>query len=105
MIQKSGNLEPRLEQWNKERRDWLRHEVPMTLLIGIIVCGGMFFLVSDAEASSKPPLFFWIIAFFGLAIPPLRMSYPKKPSQADVDADVDLLKAFNKNETTSDKQD
>lgn len=103
--QKIANLDQRLAKWNEERRDWFFQKLPMVLIIGIIVCCGMTYLVSLKEPSLKSTWFLWGFIFgVGLAITPLKVTYPAKPSQADVDADVALRKAFNMDATVSDKQ-
>ena len=59
-----------------------------------------------ATTSLQSSWFLWGAIFgVGLAITPLKMSYPEKPSQADVDADVSLRKAFNMDSSVSDSQD
>ncbi len=104
--QKIANLEQRLDGWQEQRRDWLCQELPMVLIVGIIVCCGMMYLVSLKEPSLKPSWLLWGAIFgVGFSITPLKMTYPAKPSQADVDADVALRKAFNMDATVSDKQD
>lgn len=87
--QKIQNLEQRLDTWNEQRRNWLRQELPTVLIIGIIVCCGMMYLVSFMEPSLHSSWHLWGAIFgVGLAIIPLKMTYPVKPSQADVDSDV-----------------
>lgn len=104
--QKIQNLEQRLDTWNEQRRNWLRQELPTVLIIGIIVCCGMMYLVSFMEPSLHSSWLLWGAIFgVGLAIIPLKMTYPVKPSQADVDSDVAIRKAFNMDATVSEKPD
>ncbi|MDA0152301.1 hypothetical protein OH460_08305 [Vibrio sp. Makdt] len=104
--QKIENLEQRLNKWHEQRRIWLLQELPMILIIGIIVCSGFMYLGSFTEPSLESSWFLWGTIFgIGFALTPLKMSYPKMPSQSDVDADVALRKAFNMDSSVNESQD
>ncbi|MEZ9042906.1 MULTISPECIES: hypothetical protein [unclassified Vibrio] len=77
----------------------------MILIIGIIVCSGFMYLGSFTVSSLESSWLLWGAIFgIGLAITPLKMSYPEKPSQSDVDADVALRKAFNMDSSVNDSK-
>lgn len=104
--QRIENLEQRLEEWNKEKRVWFCEELPMVLIIGIFACSGMMYLVSFKEPCVGLSWLLWGVIFgIGLSISLLKMTYPEKPTQADVEADIALRKAFNIDATVTNKKD
>lgn len=102
MEYKIANLEQRLERWRQERAKFLYQEVPLILFIGVMVCSALMYIGSFTNPSLKSSWFIWgAILGVSLAITPIKMEYPQKPKQADVDADIELRKAFKMDATVS----
>ena len=100
--EKIANLEQRLKRWHQERAKWLYQEAPITLLIGVMVCSVLMYIGSFSEPSLKSTWFFWGTIFgIGFALTHIKMEYPKKPTQKDVEADINLRKAFEMDATVS----
>lgn len=95
-VEPLSNLKQRTAQWNTERRGWLRKNMPCTLFVSLFCANGMTSLVSALGAGVTPACFL-LGSLMGLclAVPPLMSSYPKKPTQQDVELDVRLRKALN----------
>ncbi|NQZ49679.1 MAG: hypothetical protein HRT95_05670 [Moritella sp.] len=101
-VQKLSNLKQLTADWEKDRAAWLKSEVPRMLTVCLLTCSllyGFSFFVPDNSY-----LLGGIILSLLLLLPLLYTSYPKKPSQADVDANVSLRRAFDMDATVSDEK-
>jgi hypothetical protein len=100
--QKLSNLEQRLARWERERADWLYKKVPSILFIGVIVSCVLMYALSLFYPQLKSYWFFLGGIFtLGLAIVPITIGKPKKPSQEDVNVDIALRKAFKMDASVS----
>ncbi len=103
--QKIANLEQRLEIWQQERANWLCQQIPLVLVISVSVCSGLMYLGSFSEPGLKSSWLLWGAVFgVGLAITPIKLNYPKKPTQSDVEADIEIRKAFNMEASVSNER-
>lgn len=101
-VKKIANLEQRLERWKEKRTYWLKKEVPVIVGVSVVV-NALCFYAALFVADSFPFIEVWIIPLIGflIMIPPLKMTYPSKPKQDDVEKDIKLREAFGMDTTVS----
>ncbi|WP_227474217.1 hypothetical protein [Escherichia coli] len=96
--EKIASLNQRLEVWRNERNKWLCLKMPFIVIFG---CAFAAFVRAIMMENELP----WYIragaALVAIAIPPLVFSYPKKPTQKDVEKDIELRKAFKMDHSVS----
>lgn len=96
-----ANLEQRLTKYRAELKRWLFIEVPLLIVICSAMTTAFVFFIESPDES----ILTWISlsAVFGvfLALPPLSIIKPVKPTQSDVNRDVALRDAFNIDSTIS----
>ena len=102
-VQPIANLEQRLHKYTESKRYWLTREIPLFLVSGCIVS-----LIMNYFSASLDPAIqeYWVVK--GLVIgciiasAPIAIQRPQKPTQANVEEDVALRKAFGMDATISD---
>lgn len=102
-VQPIASLEQRLHHYSERKSYWLTREIPMFLVGGCIISLIMSYFAASLEPAMGE---YWIAK--GLVIgsivasAPISMQRPKKPTQANVEEDVALRKAFDMDATVSD---
>jgi len=104
-IQPIATLEERMVRYQRDvRKFWLSDFSPMVATGAVVVYGTMYGLtqvltvqlIADWRLIATAT---WLVAL----IPPLKMLYPTKPLQSDVDADKALRRACGMDDRTSDE--
>lgn len=98
------NLQQRLHYYRKSKRYWLTREVPTFLLVGSLIGLIISYCVASLEPAVPDYLFVEGLDIGCLlAMAPIGIQRPKKPTQLQVDEDVALRKAFGLNAAVSDE--
>lgn len=101
---KIANLKMRMDEYKREMKHWVYFQIPFSLIVGMTVCFGMMYIASVfVQRLESSWVGLSVVFFVASSIPYLVVSCPKRPKQADVDADVALRKAFNIDSTVSDE--
>lgn len=85
------SLEARIKTWKKELHEWVVITIPINICLSLFFCFLCSYLLQTLIISDLDWLTRAGIMSFILVIPPLLISYPRKPTQSDVDFEVEFL--------------
>ena len=102
-VQKLANLDQMIQQWELEVKTYLLKVLPRQAAVGLPLVMTMMYFLSSYIGSvielhwSLSALIIWVC----LQIPLIMTGIPRKPTQADVDDNRALRRAFGMDDTVN----